>query len=191
VAIKALVRSLMRSILADYRINWIVASPALSKPATTASVASGIHSVNDDIAAQMASSPTLQVRKALAYQRAGLLGYALVVDGAIVSVAHFSDHDHYDRSDTWPLLQGEMALMDIVTEDAARGRGYAVPLIAQATSALLSQGCSRLIAFIWWSNTPSHRSFSKAGWRRIGLSIEIKIGTRWLALRVPIQSFRT
>jgi RimJ/RimL family protein N-acetyltransferase len=172
----------MRSILAEYRINWIVASPALSPLATTVS----IRPVDNEIAAQMAASPTEQVRKALAYRRAGMDGYALIVDGAIASVAHFSDADHYDRSATWPLRPGEMALMDIVTEDSARGRGYAVTLIIEATSALVSQRCSRLIAFIWWSNTPSHRSFAKAGWKRIGLSIEVKIGTRWLALRVPI-----
>jgi RimJ/RimL family protein N-acetyltransferase len=50
----------------------------------------------------------------------------------------------------------------------------------------MEQGCDKIIAFIWWSNTPSIRAFSKAGWKKIGFSVEILVADTWRSLRVPI-----
>ena len=77
--------------------------------------------------------------------------------------------------------------MDIATEEFARGKSYASALIAGVTERYMAQGTHRLIAFIWWSNTPSKRAFVKAGWRKIGLSIEVKIAGQWRGMRVPLS----
>ena len=137
------------------------------------------------IAAPTASA-TPKMRSSLSFTRAGLTGLALVEEGRPVSVAHFATPADYDRAATWPLRATEVALMDIATEDAQRGRGLAVTLIRATTAHFLGAGKSRVICFIWWSNTPSLRAFTKAGWRRIGLSIEVCIGGKWLALRLPL-----
>ena len=93
-----------------------------------------------------------------------------------------------DRAATWPLRPSEVAVMDLATEDALRGRGLAVRLMQATTSAHLARGKSRVIAFIWWSNTPSLRALTKAGWRRIGLSVEVLVAGKWLALRLPLPA---
>jgi RimJ/RimL family protein N-acetyltransferase len=59
-------------------------------------------------------------------------------------------------------------------------------LIRAATRRYLTEGRRRMIAFIWWSNTPSLRAFKKAGWKRIGFSMELRFGKHWLRLRVPL-----
>jgi L-amino acid N-acyltransferase YncA len=67
----------------------------------------------------------------------------------------------------------EVALVDL-----------AVRLIPAAMRAYLAQGYKRLVAFIWWSNAPSIRAFSKVGWQRIGMSVEWTIAGRWFAIRI-------
>jgi L-amino acid N-acyltransferase YncA len=102
-------------------------------------------------------------------------------------VVHFANLSQYDRAGTWSLRDGELALMDIVTEESARGSGLAVRLLEQTATQYLRLGTKRLIAFIWWSNGPSVRAFRKSGWHRIGLSVEWKIGARWFHLHIPLR----
>lgn len=169
-------------LVAEYRINWIYAGSTADggEPADT------VQPVDKAVCEQLARSPTLQMRKAAAYANSGLAGLALIDGGVPVCVAHFATPAQYQRTGTWPLASGEAALMDIATEDAQRGKGYAVRLIRQATTHFRAAGHDRLIAFIWWSNQPSIRAFTKAGWRRIGISVELRRADRWRALRIGL-----
>lgn len=179
--IKNAIKKAVGLIFQDYRINYIYASPAGQAP-----VAGEIAELSPDLIEQLAASGTAKVRGSATFSKAGLRGYAVVEAGQPVCVVHLAETSHYDRAATWPLRPGEAAIMDIATEEAARGRGLAVQLIAAVTARYLRQGRSRIIAFIWWSNTPSVRAFGKAGWRRIGFSVEVQIARRWIALRLPI-----
>ena len=135
----------------------------------------------------LSGSATYKMRNSQSYADAGLAGLVLLDGGRPVSVAHFAEAGQYGRSATWPLREGEVALMDIATEEQMRGRGLAPQLILAATRFYLTRGRRGMIAFIWWSNDASRRAFEKAGWRRIGGSVELRFGKRWLRIRVPLR----
>lgn len=179
--LKSLAKRLFGSLVAEYRINFIYAADQSDLPAGEVPLAvpeSAEHR------AALAVSRTDKMRGSQSYARAGLAGLVIAEHGTPLSVAHFAEPAQYDRQSTWPLRPGEVALMDIATEDAARGRGLAGQLIRSATRHYLAQGHQRLIAFIWWSNRPSLRAFEKAGWKRIGYSLEVRPRTRWFSLRL-------
>lgn len=182
--IKKLARRLLRRLASEYRINWIYATDLPPK------LAHDTFAVEPETAAHrtlLLASSTDKVRNSQSYANAGLAGLVLVQNGHPLAVAHFAEADQYHRTSTWPLRPGEVCLMDIATETHARGRGLAPRLIAAAARHYLAQGRTRLIAFIWWSNTPSSRAFEKAGWRRIGFSTELRFGRHWLTVRIPLR----
>jgi len=181
---KGTIRKLVSLVVSDYRINWIYAcNSAATLPMTAGDEICEIdHALYD----QLAASKTAKVANSLSYARAGLEGLAILRDGQPLCVAHFAGPEQYDREATWPLREGEVALMDIATEEAARGQGLAPRMITAASRHFLSKNTKRLIAFIWWSNTPSIRAFRKAQWRRIGLSLEWKMGQSWHKIQVKL-----
>lgn len=185
---KTAIRAILRLCFTDYRVNWIYASHGAAPEIW--SDTEDICAINNRIRAALAASSTAKVRNSLSYAHAGLTGYVLLAGGLPLCVAHFATPSQYDRAGTWPLRAGEVALMDIATEQTVRGRGLAVRLIAMTTRLLVQQGTRRVIAFIWWSNTPSVRAFTKAGWQRIGLSIEWKCAGRWWHIHLPFPSAR-
>lgn len=180
---KSLAKAVMGKLVAEYRINWIYAA---DRPDAAPDPAFAIGPENSLHRAALHASPTGKMRNSQSFARAGLAGVVLAQAGHPLCVAHFAEPGQYDRCSTWPLRNGEVALMDIATEERARGQGLAVHLIRGATRHYLSLGHTRLIAFIWWSNAPSIRAFTKAGWRRIGLSIDVRGGRRWRSLRIAL-----
>jgi ribosomal protein S18 acetylase RimI-like enzyme len=189
-AAKSFAKSILRMFFSDYRINWIYANDRTvtalqtqggDEPELSFEPLSGEHALI------IAASPTAKVRNSLSFRNAGLSGYVITERALPVCVAHFADKRSYDRTGTWPLATGEIALMDIATEERARGNGHASHLIAQATALLMAEHKTRIIAFIWWSNTPSIRAFEKAGWQRVGVSVEIEAGGRWRSFRLPLR----
>ena len=180
-SLKAPAKALFGRLLDEYRLNWIVASPpedpGIGPDALT------VRALDEDARHALDTSPTPKVRASLKFSEAGFEGLALADGPALLSVAHFATPANYDRHDTWPLRDGEYALVDIVTEEEARGQGHAATLIRAATR----HYGSRLIAYIWWTNHPSLRAFRSAGWRRIGFSFEWRTGGRWRSLRIPLR----
>lgn len=182
--IKTHIKRLVGRLVSEYRINWIYAARRLPD-----SDHNGL-SVEPESAehrAMLSDSATYKMRNSQSYAKAGLAGLVLVKEGRPVSVAHFVEAGQYRRSSTWPLRDGEVALMDIATEEQVRGCGLAPQLIRAATRIYLARGCRGMIAFIWWSNDASRHAFEKAGWRRIGGSVELRFGKRWLRIRVPLR----
>ena len=183
--VKQLAKALIGRIVTDYRINWIYAADT---PAPLLVLAGESVIPTDDAArAALEASTTHKMRNSLSFERAGLTGLVLVRDGMPLCVAHFAPLGLYDRAGTWPLREDEMALMDIATEETARGQGLAPRVIAAATRHFINANARRLIAFIWWSNKPSVRAFTKAGWRRIGLSLEWQVAGKWYNKRFTIS----
>ncbi|WP_338466881.1 GNAT family N-acetyltransferase [Novosphingobium sp. ZN18A2] len=180
---KRLARRLANRIVSDYRINWIVAR---ADPSVRTQLQPGqaISPVDDAIAALLACSDTAKVRNALTYRDAGLGGFAIGRDGRPQAVIHYADAAQYTRDATWPLKANEIAIMDVVTEEADRGKGLAVTLIDHTTARYLENGAARAVAFVWWSNKPSLRAFRKAGWHRIGLSLEWEFRGQWRHLHL-------
>jgi hypothetical protein len=186
-AVQSFIKFLLGRMFKDYRINMIVASRVKHYPAAAMASGCSVTELSADHIEQFSKSTTGKIRSSLSYSNAGLQGYVLVHQGVPVCVTHFADTEQYDRASTWPLKANEVALMDIATEEFARGKSYASALIGGTTERYTAKGTHRLIAFIWWSNTPSKRAFAKAGWRKIGLSIEVKIAGQWRGMRVPLS----
>lgn len=182
---KDYLKRLLRGAVAQYRINWIF---AITQPGPEGSLPAGqrIVPLATEHVTALGESSTAKVRSSLSYSRAGMKGFVLLAESQPLSVVHFADPSQYDRTGTWPLRAGEVALMDVVTEASARGGGLAVRLLEQTAAQYLRSGTKRLIAFIWWSNRPSVRAFRKSGWRRIGLSIEWQFRKRWHHLHLPL-----
>lgn len=176
------IKAAIGMLITDYRLNWIVASAGMPDAAGQDVVEAGPEHYG-----AIAESLTPKVKSALSYARQGLPGMVLLQEGRPASVAHFARAGQYGRDATWPLRANEVALMDIATEQSQRGRGLAVALIRGATRRYLEAGADRVIAFIWWTNSPSVRAFRKAGWRRIGFSAEWQWRGRWFALRIPLR----
>jgi GNAT superfamily N-acetyltransferase len=188
--VKALLRRLAHLIFPDYRINWIFVSASGCRVPLAAG--NELCRINEELCEQLARSNTPKVANSLTYTRAGMDGFVIMRNQVPLCVAHFADAQRYARANTWPLRASERALMDIATEQSARGQGLAPQLIAASCRHYRDEGVQQLIAFIWWSNKPSIRAFTKAGWRRAGLSIEVLFARRWRRLHIRLgQSART
>ncbi len=186
--IKSMAKRAMRAVFGDYRINWIFAISATGAAAAVAEPA--VVAMTPEALAMLLSSASADMRKAASFTHIGLPGLVLLEQGQPRAVAHFADAQAYDRAATWPLPRSDIALIDIVTDDAWRGRGLAARLLDASTAHWLAGGTRRVIAFVWWNNRPSLHLFECAGWRRIGFAIEICPRGRWLSLRVPLARNR-
>ena len=188
-SITQLAKRLARHVVQDYRLNWIYESTC---PDAVLPLPDGVDFARLDDAGllHIAATNDLQFRKALGYDRLGAEGYMLAHDGIPLCVAHFVDLARYENITIWPLRADEVALLNIVTDKAAQGRGYASVLISNATPAMLSPHFTRAIAFIWWNHRASLRAFQRAGWHRVGFSVELtgKHG-RVRHLQVPIPTW--
>jgi RimJ/RimL family protein N-acetyltransferase len=185
--VKRLAKVVLGAMLSDYRINILMASRNISHYRSALPVDTVMKPVTNNHVNQLTKSQTHKMRNSVSYTKAGLRGYVLLKNDMPVCVAHFACSDQYDRMTTWPLKTNEVALMDIATEKTAQGQGYATALIKEATNTYHTQDVSRVIAFIWWSNHPSLRAFAKAGWHRIGISLEVNIGGIWRGFRLPLK----
>lgn len=163
-----------RHLVRDYRINWIYSSPSCEKLAELPRGLTVRALVPADFP-HIASSPDAQVRKAGSYAHDMAAGWVLVGEGAgLLAVAHFVGRERYAHASTWPLGDDQLALVDIVVFPAARGQGHATRLIVAATPLALASGArTDAICFIWWNHRASLRAFRRAGWRAVGLSIEL------------------
>ncbi len=185
--LKSFAKTALQKLFQDYRINWIYASYKACDVIPTITQSTTLSVITRDHLRVLKQSTTAKMRNSAGYSEAGLDGYVLIENDTPVCVAHFSDPIRYDRFGTWKLQSGEMALMDIATEEVARGKGHAVNLIIQTSSIYHALGKNRVIAFIWWSNTPSVRAFTKAGWQRIGFSTEVLIAGKWCRIKLPLK----
>lgn len=183
-----LAKRLVRHVVHDYRLNWIFASDDTpSVPKLPAEI--DFAPLDDTALQRIATTTDPQFRKALGYDRIGATGFVLSTHGEPLSAAHFVDLSLYENATIWPLGADEVALLNIVTQDAAQGYGYAPILIAHATAAMLSPRYRRAIAFIWWNHRASLRAFTRAGWHRIGFSIGI-VGRNGVVrhLHIPVPT---
>lgn len=156
-----------------YRLNHIYASETANAPCTCASDhAFRRISLNDVADIRRLNDPNLC--HALSYGGAPFLGYALVIDGRIVSVAYLVDHASYVDQAIWPLQDGEIFLAHIATARSDTGQGYASSLLSYVAAEVIGAGYRRVIATVWWRHPASTRAFENASWRRIGFSVLVK-----------------
>ena len=178
-------RSMLKR-LVEYRVNWILTQDhkvATAQPGERLRTAA----MSDHVRRVLRNHPDERVRSALSFENAGYKGFALLLDQEPVCVVHFTDSAHYEHAATWPLADREVALVNIITLPQYRSRGYASQLIKEATAELVPDPFVRAIAFIWWNHTASLRAFRKAGWKRIGFSLElVRRKGRTFTMRIPL-----
>lgn len=178
-------RSMLKR-LVEYRVNWILTQDhkvATAQPGERLRTAA----MSDHVRRVLRNHPDERVRSALSFENAGYKGFALLLDQEPVCVVHFTDSAHYEHAETWPLADHEVALVNIITLPQYRSRGYASQLIKEATAELVPDPFVRAIAFIWWNHTASLRAFRKAGWKRIGFSLElVRRKGRTFTMRIPL-----
>lgn len=165
---------LARTAVRDYRLNWVLRSPDVPlPPVLTAAVQVRRMAAADREAIGRAADA--RFRASVNWTRAGADGFVLVRDGRPCCVAFFVGPERYHDRAIWPLPPGQLALIDIVTNSADQGQGAASRLIAAATPAALADAGQPgpAICFIWWNHQASLRAFQRAGWRRIGFSVEV------------------
>jgi RimJ/RimL family protein N-acetyltransferase len=188
-SITQIAKQIVRLVVHDYRLNWVYASTG-SQPVLPLPARLDFAPLDGAGLLHIRAANDLQFRKALGYDRLGADGYVLAQDGIPCCVAHFVDLARYENATIWPLRSDEVALLNIVTDEPAQGRGYAAVLISNATPAMLSTHFTRAIAFIWWNHRASLHAFERAGWQRVGFSVEL-IGRHGTAchLHLPIPNF--
>lgn len=97
----------------------------------------------------------------------GRVHFGLRERDRLLCECYFIAGDTYRDRFPWKLGARDAVLVRLLTDPAARGRGLAPHLIAQASASMASDGFERLYAMLWHNNSPSKRAFRKAGWRRI------------------------
>lgn len=183
---KNLVRRTLSSFV-DYRLNWIVAQDEKSQ-APDLPTSLEVRTFDKRHIDAFAQHPDARVRSALSFERAGCTGFVLLADAEPAAFIHFADVSRYESASTWPLASNEVALVNVITLPTYRSRGYASILIAEATSSLVPKSYRRGIAYIWWNHEASLRAFRNAGWRRIGMSVEVSRGKgRWHSVHIPLK----
>lgn len=168
-----LIARVARAIVGDYRLNWVLRSPAV--PACSA-LPNGmvVRRITDADRAMIAHDPDPKFRASPGFARIGANGFVLLDAGKVCCITQFAGPEAYAYLLVWPLAGDQLALLDLVTRRASQGRGLATLLIGAATYlALYESGKQSAICFIWWNHHASLRAFRRAGWRRIGFSVEL------------------
>ena len=102
-------------------------------------------------------------------------GFGLWSQGDLVAACWLWTSRHPNLPRRFAAIEDDEAvLMDIVTAKASRGRGYAGLLIDFATREMHKAGYRKLWTWIWHSNTPSIRAFSKANWTYSHFQMEFR-----------------
>lgn len=157
-----------------YRLNWILRSPD-TPVASERMAAVEVRHVTTADSQMIGRTADAAFRASMASAHPDASNFVLTRNGRPCGVAFFVGPDKYKNQSVWPLAPGQLALIDIVTNSADQGQGVASRLIASATPEALAEAHlpGPAICFIWWNHRASLRAFHRAGWRRIGFSIEV------------------
>lgn len=119
----------------------------------------------------------------------GRVHFGLREGGRLLCECYFIAGDAYRDRFPWKLGARDAVLVRLLTDPAARGRGLAPNLIAEASASMASNGFERLYAMLWHNNTSSKRAFRKAGWCRIArhLTVNLRYPRRRLDLVWPTR----
>lgn len=180
--VKTMLGRAARNVVHDYRLNWILQSPS-TNPSLPLTPDLEVRRFREEDERFLGNSDDEEFRKALGYWRGGATGFVMTEGGEPACAVHFVTVAGYDYSKTWPLAANQLALVNIVTRRASRGRGFAATLITHATSLAL-QGCfDNALCFVWWNHHASLAAFRQAGWYRVGFSLEL-VGCRGEHLQI-------
>jgi L-amino acid N-acyltransferase YncA len=132
--------------------------------------------------AEVETSPVEELRTCARYGGAGAHLFGVFRDdGVLACVQCVWFGDRYARNAFWPVEPGAAVSMHLVTDAAERGKGLATLAKQHSAQQLQAKGFTSVYSRIWWTNTASIRVSEKAGWKRVGTLVEVKLP----ALRRP------
>ena len=125
---------------------------------------------------EVRAAPDAQLRACEEYggQDAFLFGI-FDASGTLASVQCIWHGERYRAHEFWPLALDEAASMHLVTLTTQRGMGLATHLKRLSAEQLRLKGFSRLYSRIWWTNVASLRVSEKAGWSRVGTTLQVTL----------------
>lgn len=128
--------------------------------------------------------PVPRIRDRAGYGGDNSYGFAVLDANVIVCMTWVWDNKRFRPDHLCQPADREAVLVDLVTLDSHRGRGLAPLLTRFAVSQLKSDGFETVYAWVWHSNTPSIRSFEKAGWDYIAFVVYFELrGLRPISFR--------
>jgi RimJ/RimL family protein N-acetyltransferase len=169
---KSLLRAIGQSVFGAYQINRLYqldSTPGYPKAAPELEFGEiGPREIKDLRAHEQQS-----VRKSAGYAGEGMHGFYVRHQGELASVAFYAEHSVFENEVVVPLRPSEAGLVELITLPEHRGKGMAPLVISYASAAMFERGFSPLVSWLWWTNSASQRAFEKAGWRFIGMSVQL------------------
>jgi GNAT superfamily N-acetyltransferase len=163
------IRRVVRYLLGEYQIYWILAAPP-KRVAAIPAVRIDIHEVSLE-SLTSANSPTIRDQVSYAGEEARV--FVAEADGQPIGLCSYWYGERYRRRNFWPLRAGEAKLVQVIVDPLYRGRGIATALIDTSSALMRLAGFGRLYARVWHSNYPSLKAFKKADWRKVAFVVEI------------------
>lgn len=163
---KSLVRMLLGKLFRDYQLNRIYYLDIVGAERGAAlELPAGAEIGVIETTAAIAASPDERIRNHSWYAGEKAHGYGIWEKGALVCMCWFWSAGHPRMPGRFAHLQSDEAVMvDLLTSPQCRGKSYALIISRFAEADLARKGFRRLWTWVWHSNDPSIRVFSKAGW---------------------------
>jgi GNAT superfamily N-acetyltransferase len=134
--------------------------------------------------ADLERSPIEDIRSCSNYAGPGAHLFGVIrADGVLASVQCVWFGARYTNVAFWPVEPQAAVSMHLVTDPAERDKGLATLLKKYSAQQLRAKGFSSIYSRIWWTNIASIRVSEKAGWKRVGTVVEVKLP----ALRRPLR----
>lgn len=162
----------MLLLLGDYAIYFIYRRHGTSIVNDAVKLDSSFEILEVSEAAAAASSD-LFLKSQVQYFGHEAVAFACIHNQQVVGLCFYWFGDLYKSRNFWPLAPDHAKLVQIVTRADMQGRGIAGHLISRSSLTMMSRGFRSLYARVWHSNKPSWRAFSRSGWTRIALAVEI------------------
>lgn len=186
---KAQLQRVANLLFKEYQLNRIYCLDlAAHPPSTPEALPDGAEIRVIDSPAQIAASPDQRIRDHAWYAGERAVGYGIWEDGRLICMCWFWLVGHASMPGRFAALgETEAVMVDLLTTPPCRGKGYALAIARFAAHDLHARGFSKLWTWVWHSNTPSIRVFTKAGWTYSHFLAEIQPHGRRapLRLRVP------
>jgi ribosomal protein S18 acetylase RimI-like enzyme len=190
-------KKIAQTVFKDYQINRIY---ALNEPDdgnhAPIQIESGAVIQSITSPAVIDTSPDPRIRDHAWYAGEHAYGYGIWEENQLICMCWFWSPRHPGMPGRFSNLRDdELVLVDLITSPQCRGKGYALAITRFAVSDLRKKGYARFLTWVWHSNTPSIRVFTKAGWSYTYFLIELRFAFMRDYLRFWIPStgliFRT
>lgn len=171
-AVCRLARACARTVLRSYRVVRIYETD-LGLKHTAPPLDVDIRRLRDPDEMRLAKDPRIQDHAW--FVDGDAVAFGLWVDGELVAICVNWTAPRFQDPAVASLAQDEVALVDLLTAAAHRGKGYGGKLLAFAEDALKRHRFRRAVCTVWHSNEPSIRTFERAGWTYTAFLIEATV----------------